>query len=96
MDIIAVYLRMLICILSLISYRYGQTGSGKTFTMEGPPETFQGQPSQAATNELRGVIPRTVEQIFRYKDTMKELGWDYQLHASCIEVFFFFFFFLQF
>ncbi len=34
---------------------YGQTGTGKTYTMEGDLE-----------GELRGIIPRTVEDIFTY------------------------------
>lgn len=35
---------------------YGQTGTGKTYTMEG--ETMRG--------EHRGIIPRTIEDIFSY------------------------------
>ena len=34
---------------------YGQTGTGKTYTMEGELE-----------GQLRGIIPRTVEDIFTY------------------------------
>lgn len=41
-------------------FAYGQTGSGKTFTMEGCPDS----------EELEGVITRTVRHIFT---SMKEL-----------------------
>jgi len=37
---------------------YGQTGAGKTFTMAGDPKSYQ----------QRGIIPRTIHQIFREID----------------------------
>jgi Kinesin motor domain len=37
---------------------YGQTGTGKTYTMEG--FSYDGQ------NPNRGIIPRSIEDIFRY------------------------------
>ena len=39
-------------------FAYGQTGTGKTFTMEG----FK----YSDANSERGIIPRSVEEIFNY------------------------------
>ena len=39
-------------------FAYGQTGTGKTHTMEGQPEP----------RELRGIIPRAFEQVFKQID----------------------------
>jgi len=39
-------------------FAYGQTGTGKTHTMEGQPEP----------KELRGIIPRAFEQVFKQID----------------------------
>ena len=36
-------------------FAYGQTGTGKTHTMEG----------DVTNDELKGIIPRAVEDIFR-------------------------------
>lgn len=41
-------------------FAYGQTGTGKTHTMEGRPEP----------KELRGIIPRAFEQVFKQIDSM--------------------------
>lgn len=46
-------------------FAYGQTGSGKTFTMEG-----------ADMDNMRGVIPRAVEQIFKTSNSLREQGWE--------------------
>lgn len=61
-------------------FAYGQTGSGKTFTMEGP---------EVITDETRGVIPRSVEQIFAYRDSddMKKRGWVYDCSVSFLEIY---------
>lgn len=37
---------------------YGQTGTGKTYTMEG----F----SNSLTDPNKGIVPRSMEEIFRY------------------------------
>ncbi len=39
-------------------FAYGQTGTGKTYTMEG----FK----YSLTDESRGIIPRAIEDIFRF------------------------------
>ena len=46
-------------------FAYGQTGSGKTFTMEGDPKNA----------EKRGVIPRSMEQVFGSIEQLMEKGW---------------------
>lgn len=51
-------------------FAYGQTGSGKTFTMEG-----------GDLEDLWGVIPRAVQQIFKSAKALQEQGW--QVRAAC-------------
>ena len=48
-----------VCIFS-----YGQTGSGKTYTMQGSLDN----------DEMRGIIPRAVEQILQTSEKMKDDG----------------------
>ncbi|KAL6461117.1 hypothetical protein MHYP_G00310830 [Metynnis hypsauchen] len=57
-------------------FAYGQTGSGKTFTMEGED-----------IEELRGVIPRAVQQIFKCAKVLGEQGWQYTFTASFVEIY---------
>lgn len=45
-------------------FAYGQTGSGKTFTMEGDD-----------MEDMRGVIPRAVKQLFESAHMLHEQGW---------------------
>ena len=42
-------------------FAYGQTGSGKTFTMEG-----------GATLEQRGIIPNTLDYLFKRIEAASE------------------------
>ncbi|XP_076117035.1 carboxy-terminal kinesin 2-like [Mytilus galloprovincialis] len=62
-------------------FAYGQTGSGKTYTMEGTSVYDN-------TDDVdRGMIPRSVLQIF---DTIRKLtieGWTYSVDASCLEIY---------
>ncbi|CAI0436535.1 unnamed protein product [Linum tenue] len=58
-------------------FAYGQTGSGKTYTMMGKP----GQP------ELKGLIPRTLEQIFQTRESLKLQGWKYEMQVSMLEIY---------
>lgn len=60
-------------------FAYGQTGSGKTYTMEGPPD--------CTGESYKGVIQRSVEQVFGSAEEMKRLGWLYRLKASFTEVY---------
>jgi len=57
---------------------YGQTGSGKTYTMLGPSEEASEDP---------GVLPRTVELIFKEVDQLKRNGWEFEVSASMAEVY---------
>uniref|UniRef100_A0A8C2I165 Kinesin-like protein n=2 Tax=Cyprinus carpio TaxID=7962 RepID=A0A8C2I165_CYPCA len=57
-------------------FAYGQTGSGKTFTMEG-----------SDLEELWGVIPRAVQQIFKSAKALQEQGWQYTFTASFVEIY---------
>ena len=55
-------------------FAYGQTGSGKTYTMMGRP----GQP------EEKGLIPRSLEQIFQTKQALQPQGWRYEMQVCSI------------
>ncbi|KAF5284729.1 hypothetical protein FQR65_LT13431 [Abscondita terminalis] len=57
-------------------FAYGQTGSGKTYTMQG--ET---------TNNCLGVIPKSVDLIFRLVEKYKLMGWGYVVEVSFLEIY---------
>jgi kinesin family member C1 len=59
-----------VCLLS-----YGQTGSGKSYTIQG-----RGQ------GRDRGLIPRVMEQVGKYHSAMRDIGWEYSMHISFIEI----------
>jgi kinesin family member C1 len=61
-----------VCIFS-----YGQTGSGKTHTMQGSLDN----------EEMRGIIPRAVEQILQTSEKMKNDGWNYTIKTSFLEIY---------
>jgi kinesin family protein C1 len=46
-------------------FAYGQTGSGKTYTMEGVH----------GDNDRRGMIPRSMEQVFETSNQLMDKGW---------------------
>ncbi|KAI4322833.1 hypothetical protein L6164_022489 [Bauhinia variegata] len=58
-------------------FAYGQTGSGKTYTMMGRP----GHP------EEKGLIPRSLEQIFQTKQSLLSQGWKYEMQVSMLEIY---------
>ncbi|XP_044472709.1 kinesin-like protein KIN-14M isoform X2 [Mangifera indica] len=58
-------------------FAYGQTGSGKTYTMMGKP----GHPDQ------KGLIPRSLEQIFRTRQSLQLQGWKYEMQVSMLEIY---------
>ncbi|CAK8535229.1 unnamed protein product [Lathyrus sativus] len=58
-------------------FAYGQTGSGKTYTMMGRP----GHPGE------KGLIPRSLEQIFQTKQSQQPQGWKYEMQVSMLEIY---------
>ncbi|XP_010247011.1 PREDICTED: kinesin-like protein KIN-14D [Nelumbo nucifera] len=58
-------------------FAYGQTGSGKTYTMMGRPENA----------EQKGLIPRSLEQIFQASQSLTAQGWKYKMQASMLEIY---------
>ncbi|XP_010999545.1 PREDICTED: kinesin-1-like isoform X1 [Populus euphratica] len=58
-------------------FAYGQTGSGKTYTMMGRPEA----------PEQKGLIPRSLEQIFQTSQSLMAKGWKYKMQASMLEIY---------
>ncbi|XP_054779492.1 kinesin-like protein KIN-14C [Prosopis cineraria] len=58
-------------------FAYGQTGSGKTYTMMGEHDT----------PDLKGLIPRSLEQIFQATQALKDQGWKYKMQASILEIY---------
>jgi len=57
-------------------FSYGQTGSGKTHTMQG-----------YGKGDMRGIIPRSIEKIGIYRETMRAKGWLYQMEVTFIEIY---------
>ncbi|TDG51401.1 hypothetical protein AWZ03_002196 [Drosophila navojoa] len=55
-------------------FAYGQTGSGKTYTMDGVPDNV-------------GVIPRTVDLLFDSIRNYRNLGWEYVIKATFLEIY---------
>ncbi|KAJ4837153.1 hypothetical protein Tsubulata_015896 [Turnera subulata] len=58
-------------------FAYGQTGSGKTYTMMGRPEA----------PEQKGLIPRSLEQIFQSSQSLLTQGWKFKMQASMLEIY---------
>lgn len=55
-------------------FAYGQTGSGKTYTMDGVPSN-------------PGVIPRTVDLLFDSIKNYRNLGWEYEIKVTFLEIY---------
>ncbi|KAF0976621.1 hypothetical protein FDP41_004520 [Naegleria fowleri] len=68
-------------------FAYGQTGSGKTYTMEGPPKDLISNLDPEKQEELSGMIPRSVDQIFESAEKLKEKGWSFTVVASFLEIY---------
>jgi len=60
-------------------FAYGQTGSGKTYTMEGAEDLDN--------EETRGMICRSVKQVFDSSHRLKLQGWNYVMKASFFEIY---------
>jgi kinesin family protein C1 len=57
-------------------FSYGQTGSGKTHTMQG-----------SGNDQMRGIIPRAIEQVGAYKDQLEKDGWQYDMQVTFVEIY---------
>eukprot|EP00984_Skeletonema_dohrnii_P013827 scaffold5779_cov205-Skeletonema_dohrnii-CCMP3373.AAC.4 len=57
-------------------FSYGQTGSGKTHTMQG-----------AGSGVMRGLIPRSIEQIGLHKKKLELEGWEFTMDISFLEIY---------
>jgi len=57
-------------------FSYGQTGSGKTHTMQG-----------SGFGQMRGIIPRAIEQVGEYKELLEQDGWQYNMQVSFLEIY---------
>ncbi|KAI7752481.1 hypothetical protein M8C21_012578, partial [Ambrosia artemisiifolia] len=58
-------------------FAYGQTGSGKTHTMMGTSEN----------DDDKGLIPRSLEQIFESRQMLQNQGWKYEMQVSMLEIY---------
>ncbi|KAK4887610.1 hypothetical protein RN001_003881 [Aquatica leii] len=56
-------------------FAYGQTGSGKTYTMQGDAD------------QHIGIIPRSIDLVFKLIDKYRKLGWVYQVDVSFLEIY---------
>mmetsp|Transcript_10282 Transcript_10282/g.17002 ORF Transcript_10282/g.17002 Transcript_10282/m.17002 type:complete len:742 (+) Transcript_10282:1160-3385(+) len=57
-------------------FSYGQTGSGKTHTMQG-----------SGSGVMRGLIPRSIEQIGLHKKKLEQDGWEFVMNVSFLEIY---------
>jgi kinesin family member C1 len=62
-------------------FAYGQTGSGKTFTMQGPDAPG------GSTGPQRGLIPRSLQHLFKIASNMTEDGWNLTFAVECVEIY---------
>ena len=60
-------------------FAYGQTGTGKTFTMEG--FTYN------QYDETRGIIPRTIEDIFTYIESNSNKDTKFIIRAAYLQIY---------
>jgi len=60
-------------------FAYGQTGTGKTFTMEG--FTYNSSDMQ------RGIIPRSIEEIFNYIELFSSSDTKFMVRASYLQIY---------
>ncbi|KAL2523662.1 Kinesin-3 [Abeliophyllum distichum] len=58
-------------------FAYGQTGSGKTYTMMG----------KSRLHDQKGLIPRTLEQVFETRQDLQSQGWKYEMQVSMLEIY---------
>ena len=58
---------------------YGQTGTGKTYTMEG----F----SSGLNDPQKGIIPRSMEEIFKYIESSSNKSKTFMVRASYLQIY---------
>lgn len=58
---------------------YGQTGAGKTYTMEG----FK----YSSTDPQRGIVPRSMEEIFRFIQMQQNKNTTFMVRASYLQIY---------
>mmetsp|Transcript_20448 Transcript_20448/g.26615 ORF Transcript_20448/g.26615 Transcript_20448/m.26615 type:complete len:690 (-) Transcript_20448:324-2393(-) len=57
-------------------FSYGQTGSGKTHSMQG-----------SGNEQMRGIIPRSIEQVGQTKLKLIEQGWEFEMKVQYVEIY---------
>ena len=67
-------------------FAYGQSGSGKTYSMLGPDSVFETLAS-SSENELYGITPRAIYQIFKIFEDFERNGTKWKLSLSYIEIY---------
>ena len=67
-------------------FAYGQSGSGKTYSMLGPDSIFSAL-SKSESNELYGITPRAIYQIFNILKEFSRNGTNWKLSLSYIEIY---------
>ena len=67
-------------------FAYGQSGSGKTFSMLGPDSVFSTL-SKSESNDLYGITPRAIYQIFNILKEFSRNGTNWKLSLSYIEIY---------
>lgn len=68
-------------------FAYGQSGSGKTFSMIGPDSVFECLTNANTKNELYGITPRAVYQIYEQLKEFSRNGSNWKLCLSYIEIY---------
>lgn len=68
-------------------FAYGQSGSGKTFSMIGPDSVFECLTNANTKNELYGITPRAVYQIYDQLKEFSRNGSNWKLCLSYIEIY---------
>ena len=68
-------------------FAYGQSGSGKTFSMIGPDSVFECLTNANTKNDLYGITPRAVYQIYDQLKEFSRNGSNWKLCLSYIEIY---------
>ena len=67
-------------------FAYGQSGSGKTYSMLGPDSVFADL-GKSESNDLYGITPRAIYQIFSTLNEFSRNGTNWKLSLSYIEIY---------